>query len=43
MRIQPWKLAVIVAAAAYGIWIGILVVPSIVRAVVPEVVKAILG
>ncbi len=42
-RLTPWQWAVVVPALAYGLWVGTLVVPEIVRVVMPEVVEAVVG
>lgn len=43
MRMKSWKLALMVVAAAYGVWVGVMVVPEIVKVVVPAVVRAVVG
>jgi ABC-type phosphate transport system permease subunit len=39
----PWQWAVIIPTLVYGLWAGVLVVPEIVKVLVPEVVKAVAG
>jgi len=43
LRSDPRLLLVIVPAAIFGLWLGLMIVPSIVKVVVPAVVKAVIG
>jgi len=42
-KVTPLQWLIIVPAILYGLWVGILVVPNIVKIVVPAVVKAVTG